>query len=939
MLSRLSLSGLAVTLTLLAAAPAWAQFDPDFPKKPQSTAEYWRALQFSIAQGKYDVAAEYLKGLLAGNPTEKDLITIEEAEGIAKFLNLRNIPRWSDDQKINAEAKSNVEDLIQRVSTAVKKFRADPDRIQKYLANLSATLEEREYAIRELKKSGSAVMPYLVSALSAADVTERGKVLSILPLLNPETVPPLLASFDIPNPALRAEFLDVIASRPDLLQLLQRTETDARPTLWYMTTQPEPVGRKARAMLQAILGVTPANLPKPAIELTKAAEQIYQHKSSFAKEAVAPTLWVYETKQLTAPRMTVTQAEEYLGLRYARWAMEVDPTYVPARVLFLSIAVEKALERGGLEGRLAKTAPAVHQLLATASGATLYAILEKALAENHLTVAYGVAQVIGERAEATGAKGAPAAPGSSRKVDGVRGEPAGLVSALHSKDRRVALAAADALIRLPGTPQHQVMSRVVEVYRSALAMAAGGEAAAVRPKALIGDADAVRAGIFSDLLRQAGFDTVVTRTGRDTLKRLSEAADIDVLYIDNELAYPELPELLAQLRADFRYGRRPLFVTLSEDISKALLPEMDVRIEKLTNIIPLVQVREKSPIRVTFTFDALKIDAEDLEGWLREMKRDFPRVRSERRSELRVILALEKIKEQPPELAQQIKDLTLGLLEITVNQESKTRYTFIMDGSKPPPSEFQTKLERLQRDYSALVVTRELPTILTMTSSFSTEIPREVFSKVNRQVEGYTNARVIRRPLTIEGVREELAYFQDPATRPLSATERGEQQLRAIEALQRLATGAVPGYDVRPASVEIRAAMRIDTLAPAAIEATGRLPGKEAQQDLAEYVLAVRRPAALRVRAARELLRHIEAHTASPLTDAQIQRLLVLFAEEKNADVKATIALIAGAIPHARVWKNLPDDAARQAWQNRLLQYRPPAGAPAPPAPAPKAGG
>src|SRR5205823_7040788 len=126
------------------------------------------------------------------------------------------------------------------------------------------------------------------------------------------------------------------------------------------------------------------------------------------------------------------------------------------------------------------------------------------------------------------------------------------------------LAAADALIRRPGTPTHQVSARIVEVYRAALTSAGEPSGAATRPKALIADADGVRADLLATTVRSAGYDTVVTRTGRDTLKRLSEATDIDVLWVDSDLPYPELPHLLAQIRSDFKQGRVPMFVTIAE---------------------------------------------------------------------------------------------------------------------------------------------------------------------------------------------------------------------------------------------------------------------------------------------------------------------------------------------------------------------------------------
>ncbi|HEV3204216.1 MAG TPA: hypothetical protein VGY77_07530, partial [Gemmataceae bacterium] len=54
-----------------------------FFKKPETALEYWVALKFEIAVGKFDLAAEDLKGFLAKNPTKEELLQIEEADGIS----------------------------------------------------------------------------------------------------------------------------------------------------------------------------------------------------------------------------------------------------------------------------------------------------------------------------------------------------------------------------------------------------------------------------------------------------------------------------------------------------------------------------------------------------------------------------------------------------------------------------------------------------------------------------------------------------------------------------------------------------------------------------------------------------------------------------------------------------------------------------------------
>jgi hypothetical protein len=144
----------------------------------------------------------------------------------------------------------------------------------------------------------------------------------------------------------------------------------------------------------------------------------------------------------------------------------------------------------------------------------------------------------------------------------------------------------------------------------------------------------------------------------------------------------------------------------------------------------------------------------------------------------------------------------------------------------------------------------------------------------------------------------------------------------------------VPGYDVRPAQAEILDALRFDDLAPAAIEAAGRLSGKEPQQRLGEVVVNAARPANVRNLAAQELVRNLQRFGPTSITDAQISGLIRLLDEEKNADVKASISLVLGALPRERVLKNFPDDKTRDAWLGKLLNYQPQA--PAAPMPKPE---
>ncbi len=279
------------------------------------------------------------------------------------------------------------------------------------------------------------------------------------------------------------------------------------------------------------------------------------------------------------------------------------------------------------------------------------------------------------------------------------------------------------------------------------------------------------------------------------------------------------------------------------------------------------------------------------------------------------------------EVKKRVSELAIDLPEVRVTQESANRINFTLDGLKPVPEEFENRIARLQRDYTGVDFIRELPTKVHLTSDRSTKAPLHVEARVGRLTEGYKRIQIVSRPITADDVREDmLAFAEDPAARPLSGVERKDFQLRAIAGLRRLATGEVPGYDVRPAAPAIRAALHSDDLAPAAIDAVVRLPGKEPQQDLTDFVLNPNRPAALRVKAAAGLLQHMQVHGSAPLSDTQIQSLLKLF---------DTIAPVLGALPKERVLRNLPDQATRENWLNRMRKYEPPAPADNTPAPAP----
>jgi hypothetical protein len=588
---------------------------------------------------------------------------------------------------------------------------------------------------------------------------------------------------DMPDPVTKLQLLTYLGERTDLTHLSNRTETNPLPTLVYLAASPKEsdgVRRKASELQSRILGTR--QLPVAKVELTRWAERFYQHQAPFLNPQAVP-LWRWEGDRVVPYTATASQAEEYFGLRYARWALELDPTYEPAQVVFLSLATEKSLERGGLEQPLGQTAPDVHDLLATVYLGAITNTLDRALADKRTAVVLGLVRALGERAAVQAARPE-------------RNRPGVLVRALDYPDRRVQLAAADALLRLPGPAVHTAHARIVEVLRRNVAADAETTLPA-RGRVLVGHFQPDVAERMAQAVRAAGLEAEVVHTGRELMRRLKEAADIDAVIIDSELPYPMLADTLASLRYDVHVG---------------LLP-----------------------VRVVYS---------PVEPW--------------------------------------------SIVTVT-------------DNNRP--------------------VSVKLTPAMVESHNILTE------RRLNQLIESYRQVAVLRGPLTPDMVQRELAPQEAAAPQggspPLTPNERKGFSILSMEWLMRMAVGTVPGFDVRPAERTIRQAIDVPELAKLAIEATSRLPGRDAQSDLANVVVDAQRPADVRVLAAENLILHAQRNGPA-LSTTQIQALMDLLPTLQEPLLRAKVASAVGTLQG-----NSPQTGMR------MQRYLPPLPQPAAPPMAP----
>jgi CheY-like chemotaxis protein len=550
--------GIALSATL--ALSAIAQDSRQYYKPPESPAEFWGAMNHEIELGQYKVAAAYLKGFLDKKPSDDELLKIQQSEGSSAFTRLLTIP----------EMKAEAGPLVERLDALVQQALNNRPRLDKLIANLAASPEERDYSLAQLRRSGAAAMPALIDTLirSGASTDLHGAILSALPLLDSAIVPPLIAALDVDDPAIRAELIDVIR---------KRGENRAAPALFYLSAgnQPDYVRAKALETLALFFGVKPDQLPPAHVALTENANRYYEHKVEFP-DAAKVIVWMWDGKQLVSQALTASQAEEYYGVRSARRALELDPNYGPAQVVYLSLVVDKAMERKGLSEPLAKGSPAVKDLLTSVNPDLIVAVLKRAMHEKRLPVVLAAVRALGELDYANAAR--PSGEGAPI-----------LAKALYYPDRRVAIAAADALLRVPGLGHPPAAARVVEIMRRTALMDGA-------PKALVAYNNRRLSEQVAAAVREAGYEPVEVPTGRAAILRLNQAADIDVVLIDAAIPDPPLPYLLGQLRADVNSGGLPILVAAPPD----QVDRLNRVIERPSNVAIIPQTRVGETIKRDF---------------------------------------------------------------------------------------------------------------------------------------------------------------------------------------------------------------------------------------------------------------------------------------------------------------------------------------------------
>lgn len=498
-----------------------------FAKEPQTPLELWGAVDYLIRTNQVKKALPYLDRFVKSRPDDATFIAIRNRYGPGSILQLFDDPA----------TRPQAQPLADALAAASRRFAIQPDRIARFASELTGSPAEQAYAVRHLREAGPYAIPPLVAALARPSLSsqERDLLIANIGQLDRSVIPALAAVLDCPDPP-------VAAAAATALGLIG--DQQAVPFLTFPAASPvtlPAVRAAAQAAIATLTGRPFAAQPRAPVQtLTQAAWAYHRHQIEFADDRVVAWSWD-DGKKAPAPReLPRTEAEAFVGLRFAREALQLNPQDRDAQVVYISIALEKAVERVGYEAFPAKD-QATFEAVKRSGASVLGDVLKTAIADGKADLAAAAALALGQITD--------------RAALASTGRPHPLADAVYAPGRRTQFAAAKALVNLAPTDPFPGSSRIVPtlarfaIYQSL-------------PRAVIIDGNPNRGSQFAGFLINLGYDSELELTGTLGFTAATETADVELILIAYDLFGDRwnLTDTLTNIKADSRTAGIPVFV-------------------------------------------------------------------------------------------------------------------------------------------------------------------------------------------------------------------------------------------------------------------------------------------------------------------------------------------------------------------------------------------
>lgn len=826
---------------------------------PQTPEKLGWAIQLMMKLGRPDEATRYIDLLLRARPDDAALANLHRQFGAPLFLRL-----GSDSQLARGR------ELAESVFAAAKRVAHQPERIQGLIGRLGdESVDVRRGAIADLRGVGTAAVAPLVSVLAdPAKKAQHAAVRAGLAGLGDAAVAPLIGVLGSPDDMLRAQVASVlgrIGSREALPYLLGPAfAPQSSPTL----------RRASEIAVRRIVGQLPTASEAEQFVMRQTRSYLDGEQPRRADHRGLVEIWHWDAVQSASvlredsPELASTATASQL----ARSLHAIDPNNVEYRRLYLISGLEFEQRIAGLDQPLPTGPGTAHDAAkAVVGGASSFEdALQYALSMKRVVAAAALAELLGEF-------------GDDRVLHSADGRTRPLVAALRHPDRRLRVAAVDAILKIDPKQSFPGASYVPETL-GYLAANTGLR------RVLVGDPNAERGQTVVGMLSAIGFSAETAAHGGELFRQAAQQSDLELLLVSDSIQNPSLDEFLQTLRRDPR----------TADLPVGILSRVDW-LEEATRIAELDPLCEAFPFEAgssfvpgyTLSMDVPGIDAPTYEEMIRVIRQ------ADRNRDLllritargRMYLDLQQYARRFP-LVQAERASGRGL------PGEERAYTISLQGGGATTSSLTSLVEFLQEQPE----TKRIPKQILAYGSSLVEA-EQLAAKVNPK---FGAIQVIAGTTRDNRIAQYISVLVARSSTRVPHAERLEQASRALDWLVRLSAepATYAFYDVGRQEEAIERGLYTPELTAQAARVLGQIGTPRAQRALVALTNQETRPLSERQAAAAalatavqrrglmltkpEILSQYDRYNASALADEGTQKVLAFLLDAIEGSIESS---------------------------------------------------
>jgi hypothetical protein len=505
------------------------------PSTPKDLAFAVRSL-FDI--GRTDEAKGYLQKLIEAKPDRDQLEAMYREYGGDFFL------RLARDPNLQPEGAQ----FHQMALNAAYEASRDPARLDRLVKELSdPSPVVHRHAVEELQRAGEAAAAPLLAALAdGGRASEHPRIRDGVLAIGNSMIEPLLGASETPDEALRVQVIELLGrfGTPRAVPLL------VAPSL--RSDVPEPVQKAAAAALRRIVRSTPTRYEATQYLYRRAQEHLDGALAGRLDHEDQITLWRWDVAAKTSVPQSYSEREaaRMLAARLARELYLLAPDDLSYRRLYLVANLTAAKIETGWDRPLPRGAGTVAAAALALGQGPIEDALVHAMQRDYVAAAVAAAELLPD-------------VGGEELLLAEDGHPRPLALALRHSDRRLRLAAAEAILKIDTEQSYPGSSYLPETLGYFIRTVGSRRALVAHPRV---DQSQTLIG----MLHQIGIEADAVRTGRETVRLALRHPDYEFALISDAVDFPNANETIQMLRKDAYTSRLTIgLIAREENLKKA----------------------------------------------------------------------------------------------------------------------------------------------------------------------------------------------------------------------------------------------------------------------------------------------------------------------------------------------------------------------------------